>query len=220
MINKNRLQHSVPQNADETELALRYWNRLYERQQQSVPPTRHELDQFRRYVDPRLGQTAIDVGCGRGRFTASLARMGVDATGYDWAAAAIKIATSTHSSRRVRFALHDFLSETSPDGVEPGTVDIVVCRLTLGYLDQKQFLAQVSRWLKPVRGTLHLVLELSERQPPGWISLSHSEAEIERLREGWDETQRWDIDASGAVIGLALRGPQLPWQSGKYCVDR
>ncbi|MFD9339823.1 class I SAM-dependent methyltransferase [Streptomyces sp. NPDC060028] len=209
MINKNRLQRSVPQNAAEIELALRYWNRLYERRQQSVPPSRHELDQFRRYVGPRLGQRAIDVGCGRGRFTASMARMGVDATGYDWATAAIKIATGTHSSRRVRFAVHDFLSETSPEGVKPGTVDIVVCRLTLGYLDGKHFMEQASRWLRPATGTLHLVLETSERQPPGWTSLSHSEAEIETLCEGWDETQRWDISVGGALIGLALRGPQL-----------
>ncbi|KPI10704.1 hypothetical protein OV450_8497 [Actinobacteria bacterium OV450] len=209
MINKNRLLRSVPQNAAETELALRYWNRFYEKQQQTKPPSRHELDQFRKYVDPRLGQTAIDVGCGRGRFTASVARMGVNVTGYDWSAAAIKIAAGTHSSRRVRFAEHDFLSETSPEGLEPASIDIVVCRLTLGYLDQTAFLAQASRWLRPGTGTLHLVLEVSEHQPMGHRNLSHSDAEIESIREEWAQTQRWNIDAGGTMTGLALQGPRL-----------
>ncbi|MFF4456799.1 class I SAM-dependent methyltransferase [Streptomyces goshikiensis] len=198
----------VPQNDEEGRLALRYWTRFYSRKDQDcLQPTTFEVQQFQRHLWPAPGQVAVDVGCGRGRFASAMARTGMTVTGYDWAPTAIQQASERYSSKRLRFAGHNFLASADPAGVEPGSVDLVVCRLSLEYLDQKAFFAQVQRWLRPGTGTLHLVLEVTERQPPGWDSLSSSDAEINQLREGWRDSARWDLTPNGWLTALALRGP-------------
>ncbi|AYV32890.1 hypothetical protein EES41_39650 (plasmid) [Streptomyces sp. ADI95-16] len=198
----------VPQTDEEVTLALRYWTRFYSRKDQDCHlPTRFEVQQFQRHLWPAPGQVAVDVGCGRGRFAAALARTGMAVTGYDWAPTAIQQASERYSSMRLRFAEHNFLTAADPAGLEPASVDLVVCRLSLGYLDQKAFLAQAQRWLRPGTGTLHLVLEVTERQPPDWVSLSHRDAEVDQLREGWRDSTRWDLTPNGWLTALALRGP-------------
>lgn len=198
----------IPQDAADGRRKIRYWDRFYGRPQESLPQTRFELDSFRRHVGPERGQIAIDVGCGRGTLAATMARTGMTVTGYDWSSVAIAAARDRHWSKRLDFAVHDFLTEAVPPGLEPGSVDVVACRLTMPYLEPERFLENVRCWLRPGTGCLYVVVQVMERQPPEKASAGYPEAVIEEIRAGWKDAERWDVNPSGSVTGLALRGPQ------------
>lgn len=197
----------IPRNAADAMRKLRYWDRFYSQPKESLPQTRFELDAFRRHVVPERGQTAIDVGCGRGTLAAAMARKGMTVTGYDWSRIAIDVARNTHSSRRLGFAVHDFLTDAVPPGLEPGSVDVVACRLTMPYLEPEPFLERVCSWLRPDTGCLYLVVP-TQKQSQGL--LGYSEAAIEKIRALWRDSTRWDLGSGGRITALALRCPSLP----------
>lgn len=197
----------VPQTIAEVMGYMQYWDQFYSQPQDCAPElSRRELGQFMRRVKPLAGQTMIDVGCGRGTFAAAVSRLGVEVTGYDWSRVVVSYARRHQYARNVAFRRHDFTTGTDPEGVRPGRMDIVSCRLVLPYLNALAFLEDVQRWLRP-DGTLYLVLAVNERHP-GDRDPGYPAATIEWLREGWTHSERWDVDVHGAYTALALRGPR------------
>ncbi|MFG3001745.1 class I SAM-dependent methyltransferase [Streptomyces sp. NPDC048340] len=203
----------IPQDAADARRKLRYWERFYGRPQECLPLTRFELDAFRRHVAPERGQVAIDVGCGRGTLAAAMARTGMTVTGYDWSRAAVTVARDRHWSKRLGFAVHDFLTDDLPPGLEPGSVDVVACRLTMTYLEPGRFLEGVRHWLRPGSGCLYLVVQVTERQQSGHRLVGYPETVIEGIRAGWRDSTRWNLDPGGRVTALVLRGPLQPLTS-------
>ncbi|MFF4292062.1 class I SAM-dependent methyltransferase [Streptomyces vinaceus] len=199
----------IPQDRVEARGYMRWWDRFYGEWRKDTDPklTRKELAQLTQRVRLEPGQTAIDVGCGRGALAVELAGLGLQVAGYDWSRVAVNSARVEHGGRGVVFRRHDFTSGTDPVGVEDGSIDLIVCRLSLQYLDADAFLADAARWLRPETGTLHLVLPVLERQSTATEFNGYPEATIEYLREGWAHSERWNLDRDRAFTALALSGP-------------
>ncbi|MFG2417239.1 class I SAM-dependent methyltransferase [Streptomyces goshikiensis] len=49
-----------------------------------------ELDMFRQRVPLQEKMRALDIGCGNGRWTRELAKLGLEVTGFDWDWAAVE----------------------------------------------------------------------------------------------------------------------------------
>ncbi|RSS80832.1 bifunctional 2-polyprenyl-6-hydroxyphenol methylase/3-demethylubiquinol 3-O-methyltransferase UbiG [Streptomyces sp. WAC06614] len=131
----------------------RFWDRFYRVPQECAPAVAlGEVRTMARQLRPRPGRRASEVGCGRGSFSASLAALGLVATGYDWSEVGIRAARWSWRDPRVAFEVHDFLGGRAPAGVTDGSVDVLACRVTLQYLDTA-FWSAARRRLRPGAGT-------------------------------------------------------------------
>lgn len=199
----------IPRTPEEAYGYRRYWDRFYGYPQESLKVTLDELALFTRHVRPEIGETAVDVGCGRGSFTAAMAQTGLSVSGYDWSNVAVLVADLVQAGRRLTFGVHDFLGDGAPAGVKPGEVDVLSCRLSLQYLKKEEFLARAVQWLRPDTGRLYVVLPVNERQPPAHNLSGYPDAEVERLRADWEHSVRWDLDPKGAFTAMVLQGPRF-----------
>ncbi|MGW1769758.1 class I SAM-dependent methyltransferase [Streptomyces sp. NPDC002073] len=188
----------------------RYWDHQYDNPPElnGLPVTREELTLLRRHVIPAGASTALDIGCGWGILAAQLAHMKLGVTGYDWSPPAIFAARELiNPSIRLAFEQHD-LVDGPPLNVAPGSVDLVVCRLTLPFLDRHRLLPQVRRWLTPDTGTLYAVVATGPTHSSHALPLS--ERDIDELQHGWKDSRRWRLGTDGTYAALALRGAEGP----------
>ncbi|WP_432215500.1 class I SAM-dependent methyltransferase [Streptomyces subrutilus] len=154
-----------------------YWDAFYstDEPKENLPVTHAEMDGFRRHVLTPGARTAIDVGSGWGLLATLMAREGLRTVGYDWSPVAVDRARTFWSKEeRLSFQVHDFLRQTPPRELVPGSVDVVACRLTLPYLDRHIVMTDFRRWLKPRTGVLYLVVQVRERQQPGRDAVSRT----------------------------------------------
>jgi 2-polyprenyl-3-methyl-5-hydroxy-6-metoxy-1,4-benzoquinol methylase len=123
------------------------WGRL---PGQLVPPDLElRLDHLRAGV--RAGDRALDLGCGDGRFTAELARVGAAPTGVDIAEAALSRARAAHPDLEFRLAPID-----GPLPLHDGSFDVVWSTEVIEHVaDTARWLSEVWRVLVP-RGRLLL----------------------------------------------------------------
>jgi 2-polyprenyl-3-methyl-5-hydroxy-6-metoxy-1,4-benzoquinol methylase len=184
-----------------------YWNGFYEAGQYLPGITAFERQMFGVYVGPKPGMVALDAGCGRGEFAAYLGACGVDVLGLDFAGAAIGEARRTFKDQtNVTFGLHDFNADSIHRGLQPGSLDIVVCRLSIAHLDRHRFLVDAKRWLKP-SGVLLITTHVIERTPPALRHRGLPEVAITDLEAGWGRATRYDLEGDGSLTCLALRAP-------------
>ena len=123
------------------------WERL---PGQLIPPDLElRLAYLRAAVRP--GDRALDLGCGDGRFTAELARIGAAPTGVDIAQAAIDRARAAHPDLEFRLAPID-----GPLPFDDGSFDVVWTTEVIEHVaDTARWLSEVRRMLVP-RGRLLL----------------------------------------------------------------
>ncbi|GGV73887.1 hypothetical protein GCM10010277_87830 [Streptomyces longisporoflavus] len=184
-----------------------YWDALYEAGRYVHGISAFECQMFRSYVDPRPDSLALDAGCARGDFAAYLGAWGLDVLGLDFSATAIAQARRDFKDQdHLVFDVHDFVTAPIPSGIRPGTFDLVVCRLSLPYLDPQRFLVDARRWLKPT-GVLHITTHITERMPPGLRHRGLPKAAVEELATEWEHAVRYDLDGDGALTCVVLRGP-------------
>lgn len=197
----------VPADAEQALRMRADWDRFFSQpvMHENLSLTSFEIGQFRHVLSGH-GRRAVDIGCGWGFLTAAMAQMGLWTTGYDWSPVAVAGASNLFDHKRLEFKVHDFVTETPPRELVPGSLDVVACRLTLPYLDRHIAMGDFRRWLKPHTGTLYLVVQVWERQQPGMIR-GYPNAVVEDLRQGWAHTARWDLDPAGEYTALALTGP-------------
>ncbi|MEV0442963.1 class I SAM-dependent methyltransferase [Streptomyces spectabilis] len=137
---RQRLLPALPTAAD--------WDRHW-RTGQGRLVTALEQDRFLRRVRPQPGTTALDIGCGTGKWTRNLASWGLSVTGFDFSSEALRQAQA-FPHPRVEFRHWDFDDRaTRLPGLPRGGLHLVTCRLSLEYLDTRQLLAHVARWLHP-----------------------------------------------------------------------
>ncbi|WP_405999867.1 class I SAM-dependent methyltransferase [Streptomyces sp. NBC_00829] len=185
-----------------------YWDDCYAKGTRFRPVNDEEQGLFRAHVRPETGMTTIDVGCGWGQFAHTMATAwGLDTTGYDFSPLVIREAAAKFTHPHLRFREHDFNVEPIPADLAPGSVDIVVCRLALAFLDRARFLTDVRRWLRP-DGVLYVMTPVHERQPAEASHRGISEQVIVRLGDGWAKTTRYDLCNDGCLTAVVLRGPQ------------
>jgi len=91
----------------------------------------------------RAGDRALDLGCGDGRFTAELARVGAAPTGVDIAQAALSRARAAHPDLEFRLAPID-----GPLPFDDGSFDVVWSTEVIEHV------ADTARWLSEVRRVL------------------------------------------------------------------
>ena len=120
-----------------------YYEDLWERLPgQLIPPDLElRLAHLRAGVRPR--DRALDLGCGDGRFTAELARIGAAATGVDIAEAALNRARAAHPDLDFRLAPFD-----GPLPFDDVSFDVVWTSEVIEHV------ADTARWLSEVRRVL------------------------------------------------------------------
>ncbi|GFH33873.1 methyltransferase domain-containing protein [Streptomyces pacificus] len=113
---------------------------------------------------------------------------------------------SRYNHPRLRYREHDFNAGAIPNDFAPESVDIVVCRLVMAFLDRARFLSDVRRRRRP-DGVLYVMTPIYEKQPDHAHRGVREEA-IARLGDGWAESTRCDLCDDGCVTAVVLRGPQ------------
>ncbi|MFK0252963.1 class I SAM-dependent methyltransferase [Streptomyces sp. NPDC090445] len=204
------MAHRVPADPLDALAKRMAWDRFYSNPDphENLPFTKVELAGIRRHVLGAGMNTAVDVGSGWGVLTTALAREGLHTTGYDWSPVAVERARAAWAGEeRLGFEVHDFLTDTPPRALVPGSVDVLACRLVLPYLDLRRFMTGARRWVKPRTGVVYVVVQVWERQPDG-CHRGYPDEVVEGLRDGWRHTRRWDLDWSPEFTALALTGPE------------
>jgi SAM-dependent methyltransferase len=115
------------------------WQRLPDRLE--PPDLEVRLAHLRAGVSP--GDRALDLGCGDGRFTEELARLGATAIGVDVAQAALKRAGRRHPGLDFRHTPID-----GPLPFEDGSFDVIWASEVIEHV------ADTARWLSEVRRVL------------------------------------------------------------------
>ncbi|MFE3294518.1 class I SAM-dependent methyltransferase [Streptomyces sp. NPDC059201] len=156
-----------------------------------------EADRFLRRISPSAGSTVLDVGCGIGSFSRQLFRWGYDVSGLDISPAAIAIAIAIAQRKgtqeRLRYGVHDFDGGVIPTVLRPGSLDLIVCRNVLPFLDHQRFLADARRWLRP-GGQLYVLVRVwpergGEPDERPW-QRGFTEEQVQHLQNGWAEQER------------------------------
>ncbi|MFE5842035.1 class I SAM-dependent methyltransferase [Streptomyces niveus] len=187
-----------------------YWDDAYEQGAAFRPVSPFEERMLHAYVDPVPGMTVLEVGCGHGDYAAFLARSGLHVDAVDFSRTALEEARARHAGAgTLRFHLHDFNVAQIPGWLRPASVDLVVCRLSLAFLDRQRFLGDVRRWLKP-DGVLHITTSVDERTAPAQQHRGLRQSDIDRLSDGWCTATRYDLEGDGSLTCVVLRGPHAP----------
>ncbi|MEU6346273.1 class I SAM-dependent methyltransferase [Streptomyces sp. NPDC046977] len=179
-----------------------HWHRTG--QAASRPVTDTEADQFLQHTRrPAPRATALDIGCGTGAFTRRLHRWGYNVTGLDFSPAAIDIATGAGTSRGLQYAVHDFDVDPIPARLAPGSLDLIVCRNSLPFLDYQRLLVDARRWLRP-DGQLYVVVRVWPEhgaEPTGapW-QRGFTEDQVHDLQTGWADQRRYWLGRHTAVV--------------------
>ena len=131
-----------------SELAHRWWDPDSEfRPLHQINPLRLDwIDQ----ISPLAGQTVLDVGCGGGILSDSMARKGADVTGIDLAAKALRVArlhaleAQTPRVQYCEVSVEDLAKE------RPSAFDTVTCMEMLEHVpDPQSVVAACARLVKP-----------------------------------------------------------------------
>ena len=120
-----------------------FYEDLWERLPAQLVPPDLELRLAHLRAGVRAGDRVLDLGCGDGRFTAELARMGAASTGVDIAEAALNRARGAHPDLDFRLAPID-----GPLPFDDGSFDVVWTTEVIEHV------ADTARWLSEVRRVL------------------------------------------------------------------
>ena len=107
-----------------SDIAHRWWDRTAEfRPLHEINPLR--LQWIERHA-PLVGKTVVDIGCGGGILTESMAGAGATVTGIDLSEAALKVA-ELHSLDSGALVRYELIAAEELAQREPGRYDIVTC---------------------------------------------------------------------------------------------
>ncbi|MFG2972398.1 class I SAM-dependent methyltransferase [Streptomyces sp. NPDC048331] len=160
-----------------------------------------ELDMFRRRVPLQEKMRVLDIGCGNGRWTRELAKLGLEVTGFDWDSAAVERASSLPAlCPRPDYQVWDAMSQDPPDWIEPGTVDLVTFRYSLGAMKPALVLPVVGTMLK-AGGQVYILTDLDRVNVDDRTQLTPglTEAKIRSLGKGWGHMEVWSFGLRTAI---------------------
>ena len=120
-----------------------YYEDLWERLPEDLTPPDLEVRQRFLQAEIRVGDRALDLGCGTGSFTALLEQAGATALGVEVAQAALRRARAQHPSLDFRLAPID-----GPLPLPEHSVDVVWASEVIEHV------ADTARWLLEVRRVL------------------------------------------------------------------
>ncbi|HEY1230045.1 MAG TPA: bifunctional 2-polyprenyl-6-hydroxyphenol methylase/3-demethylubiquinol 3-O-methyltransferase UbiG [Ramlibacter sp.] len=160
----------MPANADPleiqkfSELAHRWWDPTSEfRPLHEINPLRLEWINAR---VPLAGKNVIDIGCGGGILTESMARKGARVTGIDLSKKALKVADlhSLESGIEVRYQL---ISAEELAAQEPGQFDVVTCMEMLEHVPDPAAIVRAAATLVKPGG--HVFFSTLNRNPKSYL---------------------------------------------------
>ena len=157
-------------NADPTELqkfsdlAHRWWDPTSEfRPLHEINPLRLEWINARA---PLHGKRVLDIGCGGGILSESMAEKGADVTGIDLSEKALKVADlhSLESGVQVRYEL---ISAEAIAAREPGSFDVVTCMEMLEHVPDPEAIVHACSALVKPGG--HVFFSTINRNPKSYL---------------------------------------------------
>ncbi|MGW2860994.1 class I SAM-dependent methyltransferase [Streptomyces sp. NPDC001205] len=190
--------------------SARHWNLAYRHGATFRKVSEPELIMFATYVRVIAGETkVVDIGCGTGEWTRTLASMGATVRGYDVSSVAISKARtlSPKEAGQPSYAVWDVDSDTAPAYLKPQSVDVLSCRLSLSYLDIPRLMANAGRWLKP-EGVVYVMTPLYDQPADAEPHRGLSAEQIASLCEQWRSADRYKLDFEGQTIALVLQHPK------------
>jgi SAM-dependent methyltransferase len=168
-------------------LSPEQWDHWYQTGRPTVVSHKEAL-LFYDHVAPRPGMSAVDLACGNGQWTRHLAAWGLNATGLDFSAEALRQATAAGVAT-LTYAHWDIDGDPIHHSLQPGSADLVTCRYALPYLQYERLLTDIGRWLRP-SGTFYALVYVDQpgesRKPdtdPFHRGLT--EQELQTLSSGW-----------------------------------
>jgi len=120
-----------------------YYEELWERLGEQLEPPRRARREALLLGEVRAGDRALDLGCGAGEFTATLARAGARAVGVEVARAALRRARAAHPELDFRLAPID-----GPLPLADNAFELVWASEVIEHV------ADTARWLSEVRRVL------------------------------------------------------------------
>ena len=147
-----------------SELAHRWWDPTSEfRPLHEINPLRLEWINARA---PLAGKKVIDIGCGGGILTESMAKKGADTTGIDLSDKALKVADlhSLESGAKVRYEL---ISAEDMAAREAGQYDIVTCMEMLEHVPDPAAIVKAAAALVKPGG--HVFFSTLNRNPKAYL---------------------------------------------------
>ncbi|MCX4792531.1 class I SAM-dependent methyltransferase [Streptomyces sp. NBC_01221] len=180
---------------------LATWDAHYEAGRGWRPITDSEAVAHAAHLAPATpGERALDIGCGTGELAGLLQEWGYEATGVDWAPAAIAQAKVRHPN--VTFRCAD-LADLA------GDYDLITARLVYPVIaDQDAFLATVGRLLRPggrLAVIAPLATELTTRQHVGL-----TDEHLQELADWADHTGRYEHAGLRVILCGRTTGEQRP----------
>jgi 2-polyprenyl-6-hydroxyphenyl methylase/3-demethylubiquinone-9 3-methyltransferase len=147
-----------------SELAHRWWDPTSEfRPLHEINPLRLEWINARA---PLAGKKVIDIGCGGGILSESMARKGADVTGIDLSKKALKVADlhSLESGVQVRYQL---IAAEEMAAQEPGQYDVVTCMEMLEHVPDPAAIVKAAATLVKPGG--HVFFSTINRNPKAYL---------------------------------------------------
>lgn len=134
-------------------------------------------------------------------------RLGLNATGFDFSAEALRQATAAGAAD-VTYAHWDIDGDPIHHNLQPSSADLVTCRYALPYLQYERLPTDVGRWLRP-SGTFYALVYVDQpgesREPD--TDLFHrglAERELQTLNSGWAFRRTYSLSRSEKAV--VLRG--------------
>ncbi|HJV86530.1 MAG TPA: bifunctional 2-polyprenyl-6-hydroxyphenol methylase/3-demethylubiquinol 3-O-methyltransferase UbiG [Noviherbaspirillum sp.] len=189
-----------------SDLAHRWWDPTSEfRPLHEINPLRLEWINTR---IPLAGKTVVDIGCGGGILTESMAKKGAKVTGIDLSEKALKVADlhSLESGVQVRY---EMISAEDLAAREPGAYDVVTCMEMLEHVPDPAAVVQACANLVKPGG--HVFFSTINRNPKAYLfAVIGAEYILRMLPKGTHDYAKFITPAELAQFirhaGLTLEG--------------
>jgi 2-polyprenyl-6-hydroxyphenyl methylase / 3-demethylubiquinone-9 3-methyltransferase len=201
-------------NADPTELqkfselAHRWWDPTSEfRPLHEINPLRLEWINARA---PLRGKRVLDIGCGGGILSESMACKGADVTGIDLSEKALKVADlhSLESGVQVRY---EYISAEDMAAREPGSFDVVTCMEMLEHVPDPEAIVHACAALVKPGG--HLFFSTINRNPKAYLlAVIGAEYVLNLLPKGTHDYSKF---ITPAELGRYMRNARLDLEAIK-----
>ena len=169
-------------------LASRWWDQNSEfRPLHQINPLR--LDYIDLHSGGLAGKTVLDVGCGGGILSESMARRRANVTGIDMGEAPLSVARLHGLESGVEVLYHQITAEQLADE-QPASFDVVTCMELLEHVpDPAQMVAACARLVKPGG---HVFFSTINRNPKAWLfAIAGAEYVLNLLPKGTHEFKKF-----------------------------
>jgi 2-polyprenyl-6-hydroxyphenyl methylase/3-demethylubiquinone-9 3-methyltransferase len=188
------------------DLAHRWWDPTSEfRPLHEINPLRLEWINAR---VPLAGKKVIDIGCGGGILSESMARKGADVTGIDLGEKALKVADlhSLESGVPVRYKL---IAAEAMAAEEPGQYDVVTCMEMLEHVPDPGAIVRAAATLVKPGG--HVFFSTLNRNPKSYLfAILGAEYILRMLPKGTHDYEKFitpsELSQYARSAGLEVQG--------------